>query len=202
MAEGFSFQDRRGRTSSANVRGGVVLTPPSSSAAAQAHNRTLTSQMNRTKLSSGQRTAANLQMALPKIRQPLGSLMDKGIPFNTEDPKELSEARKLCRLYYRTHDLVPLLIDIYAKFPVVGLEFQSKDPLIEKFYSEMFLNNLNYEEFLPDLGREFFMVGEVNSLGHFDEELGIWSSEEIIDPDMIRVSKSLFVQQERVQLLV
>ena len=504
MTEPFSFQDRRGRRTSA-TRGGVVLTPPPSSEVANAHNRSLTAQMNRSKLASGQRTAANLQMALPKTRQPLGSLMDKGIPFNTEDPKELSEARKLCntpdapvwmgdysfkpigeilpgeevigwvteeqefsrwgksthtrrkrilvkstvlavnrrmapevvkitfesgktikctpdhewlryyppnadgyitnggpgnierswskrydsdyaplqvgsvarfvmgqtepltdpeklsaahylagiidgegcwrnstitfaqsrkvnpgvveridqaietlglstyryervdhkpnnlgyqqkdfivwdlsrsvgktfseactdsiriknrqqlvdlynwthpakmdiermdkallssrfgvpdtvvsieslgpgevvsmqtttgnytawgyaskncRLYYRTHDLVPLLIDIYAKFPVVGLEFQSKDPLIEKFYSEMFLNDLNYEEFLPDLGREYFMVGEVNALAHFNEELGIWSSEEIIDPDMIRVSKSLFVQQERVQLLV
>jgi len=95
MTEPFSFQDRRGRRTSA-TRGGVVLTPPPSSEVANAHNRSLTAQMNRSKLASGQRTAANLQMALPKTRQPLGSLMDKGIPFNTEDPKELSEARKLC----------------------------------------------------------------------------------------------------------
>lgn len=112
-------------------------------------------------------------------------------------------ASKNCRLYYRTHDLIPLLIDIYAKFPVIGLEFSCKDSLIEKFYSEMFLNDLNYEEFLPDcIGREYFTVGEVTSLAHFNESLGIWSSEEIIDPEMIRVSKSIFVDEERVQLLV
>jgi hypothetical protein len=112
-------------------------------------------------------------------------------------------ASKNCRLFYATHDLVPLLIDIYSKFPVVGLEFDSKDPLIKKFYEDMFLGELNYLEFLPDqLGREYFTVGEVTSLAHFNESLGVWSSEEILNPDMLRVSRSLFVQQDRVQLLV
>lgn len=150
-----------------------------------------------------QRTAANTQMVLPKVRQPLASLMDKGIPFNVQDPDELMELRRWCRLFFATHPLVPLLIDIYSKFPVMGLEFQCNDPKVEKFMEEMFMDDLNYEEFLPDgLMREYFMVGEVTALAHFNEELGIWSSEEILNPDMIRVSKSLFVEQERVQLLV
>ena len=199
MTESFTTSDRRGMRRTGNI---PLLTPPPSTHEANLHNRTITSQMNRQRMAS-QRTAANIQMALPKIRQPLGSLMDKGIPFNTDDPKELIEARHLCRLYYRTHDLVPLLIDIYAKFPVIGLEFQCKDPMIEKFYTQMFMDDLDYSDFLPDsLGREYFTVGEVNSLAHFNEQLGIWSSEEVLDPDMIRVSKSLFVQEERVQLLV
>ena len=112
-------------------------------------------------------------------------------------------ASKNCRLYYATHDLVPLLIDIYSKFPVTGMEFVCKDPLIEKFYTQMFLDDLNYEEFLPDaIGREYFVAGEVTTLAHFNEQLGIWSSEEVLNPDMIAVSKSLFVEEERVQLLV
>lgn len=112
-------------------------------------------------------------------------------------------ASKNCRLFYSTHDLVPLLIDIYAKFPVVGMEFQAKDPLIEKFYTDMFLNKLNYEEFLPDsIGREYFVAGEVTTLAHFNESLGVWSSEEVLNPDMVSVSKSLFIEEERVQLLV
>ena len=173
-------------------------------------NRRMTSDMNRRRLASTRgstgsiiRTGSDLQMALPKIREPLGSLVNKGIPFNVNDPEELIEIRRWARLFYSTHDLVPLLIDIYSKFPVTGLEFQSKDPLIEKFYTEMFLDDLNYEEFLPDaIGREYFTAGEVTTLAHFSEELGIWSSEEVLNPDMISVSKSLFVEQERVQLLV
>lgn len=173
-------------------------------------NRRLAADMNRRRLSGARgavggtiRTAADLQMALPKVRQPLGSLLDKGIPFNINDPKELIELRHWCRLFYSTHDLVPLLIDIYSKFPVTGLEFQCKDPLIEKFYTQMFLDDLNYEEFLPDaVLREYFIAGEVTTLAHFNEQLGIWSSEEVLNPDMIAVSKSLFVDNERVQLLV
>jgi hypothetical protein len=171
-------------------------------------NRSLTASMNRSRL-AGYRGrqflggGSNMQIALPKVRQPLGSLADKGIPFNVEDDDELKDIRRWCRLFYATHDLVPLLIDIYSKFPVVGLEFDSKDPLIKKFYEDMFLGELNYLEFLPDqLGREYFTVGEVTSLAHFNESLGVWSSEEILNPDMLRVSRSLFVQQDRVQLLV
>lgn len=150
------------------------------------------------------RAGSNMQIALPKIRQPLGTLADKGIPYNVEDEEELKSIRAWCRLFYATHDLVPLLIDIYSKFPVVGMEFDSKDPLIKKFYEDMFLgDDLNYLEFLPDqFGREYFTVGEVTSLAHFNESLGVWSSEEILNPDMLRISRSLFVQRDRVQLLV
>ena len=173
-------------------------------------NKALAAQMRRQKMSSVRgsttgmtRTASNVQMAMPKIRQPFSSLEDKGLPFNVQDPKELTELRRWCRLWYTTHDLVPLLIDIYSKFPVVGLEFQSTDKKIQEFYEQMFMQDLNYGEFLSEgLGREYFTVGEVTSLAHFNESLGIWSSEEILNPDMVRVSKSLFVQEERVQLMV
>jgi len=167
------------------------------------HNKSLTATMNRQRLAS-YRQGSNMQVAIPKIREPLGTLADKGIPFNVENHEELISIRRWCRLFYTTHDLVPLLIDIYSKFPCVGLEFDSKDPLIKKFYEDMFLgNDLNYLEWLPDqFGREYFTVGEVTSLGHFNESLGVWSSEEILNPDSLRVSRALFVQRERVQLLV
>lgn len=175
-----------------------------------AKNRTLTATMNRQKLAAHSRQAGtihqatNMQIAMPKIRQPLGSLADKGIPFNVESDDELKEIRRWARLFYSTHDLIPLLIDIYSKFPIVGLELQSKDPLIQTFYEDMFFgDDLNYMEFLPDaFGREYFTAGEVTSLAHFNESLGVWSSEEILNPDMLRVSKSMFVQRERVQLMV
>lgn len=167
------------------------------------NNRTLTATMNRQRLAS-YRQGSNMQMAIPKMREPLGSLRDKGIPFNVDNYEELCDIRRWCRLFYTTHDLVPLLIDIYARFPCVGLEFESKDPMIKKFYENMFLgDDLNYLEFLPNsLGREYWICGEVTSLGHFSESLGVWSSEEILNPDHIRVSRSLFVQRERVQLMV
>lgn len=175
---------------------------------AAVNNRSLTASMNRSRLANyrGRQFlggGSNMQIALPKVRQPLGTMADKGIPFNVEDEEELKQIRMWSRLFYATHDLVPLLIDIYSKFPVVGLELDSKDPLIKKFYEDMFLGELNYLEFLPDqMAKEYFTVGEVTSLAHFNESLGVWSSEEVLNPDMLRVSRSLFVQQDRVQLMV
>lgn len=178
-------------------------------AATAVHNKSLVASMNRSRLASyrGRQIVANgsnMQMAMPKVRQPLSSLADKGIPFDVENDEELKDIRRWARLFYATHDLVPLLIDIYSKFPVVGLEFDSKDPIIKRFYEDMFLgDDLNYLEFLPDqFGREYFTVGEVTSLGHFNESLGVWSSEEILNPDLLRVSRSMFVQRDRVQLMV
>lgn len=178
-------------------------------------NRAMMADMRREKLGSsrlaaggarggfGTRMGANTQMVLPKVRQPMSSLMDKGIPFNVQDPKELIELRRWCRLFAATHPLIPLLIEIYCTFPVQGLQFTCKDPEIEDFYTGMFLDDLNYEEFLPDgLLKEYFTVGEATAFAHFNEELGTWASEELLDPDRVKISKSLFVEEERVQLLV
>jgi len=165
-------------------------------------NRMMQGDFHRRRMAS-LRTGANVQLAMPKLRTPLGSLEDKNVPFNIEDRKERAECRRWARAFYITHDLIPLLVDIYARFPLVGLEFRSTDPLIEKFYTQMFMEELDYENFLPDsLGREYYIAGEVTSLAHFNESLGVWSSEEILNPDFVRVSKSPFVQEERVQLMV
>jgi len=177
------------------------------------NNRTLTDAMRKERAAAGRATmggqrsgmmrqAADMQIALPKTRTPMGTLQDMGIPTNVDDVGELTEIRRWARLFYTCHDLVPLLIDIYSKFPVVGLEFDSKDSLIKDFYTRMFMDELNYAEFLPDvLGREYWICGEVNSLAHFNESLGIWSSEEVLNPDQLRVSRSMFVQRERVQIM-
>jgi len=110
------------------------------------------------------RVGSDIQIALPKHREPLGTLMDKGIPVDIHNPEELKKARMWARLYYATHDLIPLLIDIYARFPLTGMELQCYDPMIENFFSEMFFNDLDYEDFLPNaIGREFFIAGEVTT---------------------------------------
>ena len=216
LVANFEINDRRGSRSGgtpvnlsrveANLRSRGFALPSSpimarkivEETAESASNRSLTSSMRHT----GSARTASTQIAIPKIRQPMSSLKDKNIPFDTTDTKELKEIRRWARLFYSTHDLVPLLVDIYSKFPLTGMEFKSKDPKIKDFYESMFMDTLDYEEFLQDLGREFFISGEVNSLGHFDETLGVFSSEEILNPDSLNVSKSMFVRHERVQLMV
>lgn len=144
----------------------------------------------------------NLQMALPMKREPLGSLREKGIPFDIHDEDELMEIRRWTRIFKSTHYLIPLLISIYARFPIQGMSFQSKDPQIKAFYEELFFDRLNYETYMIDFGEEFFTVGEVNSLASFNETLGVWDNEEIINPDDLIVQKSPFSPEDRLKLRV
>lgn len=148
------------------------------------------------------RTASNIQMALPKQREPLGSLKDKNIPYDYTNEEELVEIRRWARLYYATHDLVPLLVDIYAKFPTAGISLDCKDPEVTAFYEEMFFDNLHYDTFIQDIGREYFTAGECTTLAHFDELLGVWSSEEILNPDQLVIRRPLFENGEKVYLKV
>ena len=174
---------------------------------ASVNNRTLTQEMRRSRARTASTIGtgsggSNLQVAVPKVRKPMSSLADKDIPYDVNDLESLQEVRRWARLFYTTHDLVPLLVDIYAEFPVTGFTIESKDPEIKDFYESMFFDTLDYDVFLQDLGREYWISGEVTSLAHFSEELGVWSSEEILNPDTIRVSKSIFQKEERIQLLV
>jgi hypothetical protein len=49
----------------------------------------------------------------------------------------------------------------------------------------LFFNQLDYGEFLVSLGREFWVVGEAFPLGSFDEDLGVWEREELLNPEDI-----------------
>jgi hypothetical protein len=104
---------------------------------------------------------------------------------------------KNCRLLYATHPIVSACIDVYSKLPMQGLHFECKDPQLVDFYSELFLDQLDYEEHLLKLGRQYWLAGESWTLGGWNETLGIWEEEQLINPDDVEVEKSLFLKEPR-----
>lgn len=62
-----------------------------------------------------------------------------------------------------------------------------KDQKLTEFYEQLFLNDLKYEDFLVNLGREYWTVGEAFPLGSFNEDLGVWEREELLNPEDIIV---------------
>ena len=121
--------------------------------------------------------------AIPRFYDPLEYWDISGLPWNIADEGHRHKLHKWMRLYYATHYLVPILVDIFTRFPLVGMEVESKDPEITRIYKDLFLDQLNYEDFLVGLGREFWLCGEAYPLGSFDEDLGIWEHEELINPE-------------------
>lgn len=128
-------------------------------------------------------SASDTYSAIPRFYDPIEYWDLSGLPWNMADEGHRHKLHKWLRLYYSTHYLVPILIDIFTRFPLVGMDLECKDPKLKDFYEDLFLNQLDYPEFMVGLGREFWTVGEAFPLGSFDEDLGIWEREELINPE-------------------
>lgn len=133
--------------------------------------------------------AGDAYSAMPRFYDPLEYWDLSGLPWNVADEGHRHKLHKWLRLYYATHYLVPILIDIFTRFPLVGMELKCKDPKVQSFYEDLFIDQLNYPEFLVSLGREFWCVGEAFPLGSFDETLGIWEREELLNPEDIVIEQ-------------
>jgi len=143
----------------------------------------------------GRRTAAAMgtdaQWAWPKLHDPFEYWRERTWWFNMEDPDEqIQKIRDWTRLMYTTHYLVPGLIDIYTRFPLLDIEFAHQDSKISDFYQELFFDGLDYDEFLFDLGREHWTVGEAFAMGSWHDGIGAWDADEIINPNDVIVAKN------------
>ena len=86
--------------------------------------------------------------------------------------------------------MVPGLIDIYTRFPLLDIELVHPDKRISDFYNDLFFDGLNYQEFLFDLGREHWTVGEVFAMGSWHDGIGAWEEDELINPNDVIVAKN------------
>jgi hypothetical protein len=154
----------------------------------QANNTALIRAMGKSRRISSMRrygASSDVAIAIPRFYDPLEYWDLSGLPWNMADEGHRHKLHKWLRLYYATHWLVPILIDIFTRFPLIGLHLYSPDKKITEFYEDLFLDSLNYEEFLVNLGREVWTVGEAFPLGSFNEALGIWEREELLNPEDI-----------------
>ena len=145
------------------------------------------------------RSGASINFATGRPRDPLFYWKQNNLPYDFADPDELRKVRLYSRLLYLTHPMVGSCVDIYSKFPLLGMELRCKDDKLTEFYSDLFLDedNLNYEEFCLDVGREYWTVGEAWPFATFNEKLGIWDSEELLNADDVEVQRSPFMKDPR-----
>ena len=132
---------------------------------------------------------SDVMAALPRFYDPMEYWDLSGLPWNMADEGHRHKLHKWMRLYYSTHYLVKQLVEIYSRFPLAGLRIECQDRKVTQFYEEEFLDKLNYEEFLYKIGREVFTVGEAFPLGSFNESLGVWEREELLNPENIVIER-------------
>ena len=141
----------------------------------------------------------SMQFATGRPRDPLFYWKQNNLPYDVGEHDELKRVRAYCRLLYMSHPIIASCIDIYSKYPLLGMELTCKDEQITDFYTDLFFNEegLNYDEFLIDLGREYWTTGEAWPFGSFNESLGIWEDDELLNPDDVEVQQSPFLKDPR-----
>lgn len=140
-----------------------------------------------------------LTFATGRPRDPLFYWKQNNLPYELTRADELIRLRAYCRLLYASHPVIASCVDIYTKYPLLGMELRCKDQKITDFYTELFLDEdrLNYPEFLLKVGREYWTCGEAWPFATFNEPLGIWEHEELLNPDDIEVQSSPFLRDPR-----
>lgn len=209
MAE-FSINDRRGKGRGVEptppVSSKSLVVPPSSSPGAwkqdpqvraMARHRRLaqlrkqgTAPAMPNILPDGLGGGAGMSFAIGRSRDPMFYWRQNNLPFDIDKDEEMEKLREFCRLLYLTHPVLASCIDIYSKYPLQGMSIECKDPQIKEFYEDLFFEQLDYRNYLVDISREKWTVGEAFPLGTFNEMLGVWESEELLHPNDVFIEQS------------
>lgn len=136
----------------------------------------------------------NVSFATQRPQDPFFYWQQNNLPYDFNDPRHLILLRQLCRHIYKAHSVMASAIDIYSYWPLLGMEFESKDKAITEFYTDLFFEQLDYEEYLPSILHEYWTVGEAFPLGSFNEMLGVWEGDELLNPDDVFVETSPFIK--------
>lgn len=143
---------------------------------------------------------AHISFATARPRDPMFYWEENNLPYDYRKPGELEKIREYARMIYITHPVIASAIDVYSKYPLTGMELVCKDDALVEFYTQLFFEDLDYEDYLIDIGREYWTVGEAWPLGSFNETLGIWEDDELMNPDDIDVIRSPFLKEPRFEM--
>lgn len=83
-------------------------------------------------------------------------------------------------------------LEVYARYPTAGAHLECKNKDVKDFFEQIFFEDLDYENFLIDVGREYWQYGEVFANGVWDDSLGIWTGEELLDPRQMEIIRVPF----------
>ncbi len=141
-----------------------------------------------------------VSMATQRPHDPFFYWQQNNLPYDFDNPQHMQMLRAMCRHIYKAHSVMASAIDIYSKWPLTGMEFSCKDSAINDFYTDLFFDTLDYEEFLPSLLHEYWVAGEAFPLGSFNETLGVWEADELLNPDDVTVEKNPFVKDSNLYI--
>lgn len=114
--------------------------------------------------------------------------------------RELERLRVICRLLYGTHPVLGPVIDVLSTWPLTGMELEHSDSGLSKFGNELFIDDLDYDSYLSEILVDYFSVGEALPLGTWSELLGVWTHDELMEPNDVEVIRSPLLAETRFEM--
>lgn len=143
----------------------------------------------------------SISLAAERPNDPMFYWRNSNLPYNIWRQDEMIRIREFCRILYLTHPVIGSVIDTFSTYPLVGMEMVCpKSDDIADFYNQLFFEDLGYEDYLIDVGKEYWKVGEAFPLGSFNELLGTWEADELMLPEDVKVVRSPFLKEPRFEM--
>ena len=142
---------------------------------------------------SGWRGPNSTGRQMPEIYSPLW------LNSNLSLPRDRPTINAWSRSFFALNPIVHNAITLHSTYPIAKLNIKSKNPKVEKFFSQM-IDEIDLMNIAVMAAQEYWILGEAFIYGELDESKGSWSRLMILNPDYVNVQRSVIAAEPIISL--
>src|SRR5690606_32213378 len=142
---------------------------------------------------SGWRGSNDSSRQLPEVYSPLW------LNSNLNLPRDRPTINAWSRSFFALNPIVHNAITLHSTYPIAKLNIKSKNPKVEKFFSQM-IEEIDLMNMAVLAAQEFWILGEAFIYAALDECKGKWSRLMILNPDYVNVQRSVIAAEPIISL--
>jgi hypothetical protein len=118
---------------------------------------------------------------------------------NLSLPRDRATINAWSRAFFALNPIVHNAITLHSTYPIAKLSIKSKNPKVEKFFSQM-IEEIDLMNVCCQLAQEYWVLGEAFIYGELDEAKGRWSSLTVLNPDYVNVQRTVSAAEPIISL--
>lgn len=126
----------------------------------------------------------HLHRSAPSFYHPLFEAINLQLPTKTR------EINQWARHFYKTDGYVGALLDTHSEFPLTGMHIVCDDPKVKRFFEVLWFDVIKGPKLLSDMNLEYWKLANVFPFGNWDDDKGIWTGFNLLNPDFVEVEKA------------
>jgi hypothetical protein len=130
---------------------------------------------------------------VPEVYSPLW------LNSNLNLPRDRPTINAWSRSFFALNPIVHNAITLHSTYPIAKLNIKSKNPKVEKFFSQM-SEEIDLMNIAVLAAQEYWILGEAFIYGELDESKGSWSRLMILNPDYVNVQRSVIAAEPIISL--